>query len=134
MAHILIVDDVPDNRETIQTFLERHGYTTSCAPNGAAALVQLGTHIPDAVVLDYRMPEMDGITLLEVMRSYLRWSHIPVILISAYANEQDISRAKTLGAYRTFAKPLADLGELMDSLEGAMRASPKNEGFKPELH
>src|SRR5438067_11840676 len=97
MPCIMIVDDEPDSCEFMSKFLEQNGYSTRCLPNGREALTRLLVKLPDAVILDVRMPEMDGISLLEVMRSYLRWHKLPVILLSAHATSQEIDRARRLG-------------------------------------
>jgi CheY-like chemotaxis protein len=120
MPYVLIVDDVPDNSEPIQIFLGRHDFETKSVRNGVEALAELGARVPDAVVLDYRMPAMDGITLLEVMRSYLRWRTVPVVLISAYASEQDRERAKVLGACCTLKRPMQTMEPLLECLRKAL--------------
>src|SRR5207244_2018001 len=71
MPQILIVDDEPDSCEFVSRFLQMHGYQTRCVPNGRDALGLLLHNGFDAVVLDVRMPELDGISLLQILRSYL---------------------------------------------------------------
>src|SRR5258708_4000573 len=90
---ILIVDDEPDGSEFVARYLQRQGYATRLAPNGFEAVSMLVNHHPDAVVLDVRMPGMDGIELLHVMRSYLRWLTLPVIILTAHATAADEQRA-----------------------------------------
>src|SRR5438045_6793484 len=90
MAYVLVVDDEPDSSEFVERFLEREGHRTTIVPNGREALAALINGRPDAMVLDVRMPQMDGIALLEVLRSYLRWTKLPVILLTAHANEDQI--------------------------------------------
>src|SRR5687767_318801 len=75
VANVLIVDDDLDGCEPVARALERMGHRVACAPNGRealAALVANGNPV-ELVILDIRMPQMDGMKLLEVMRSYLRW-------------------------------------------------------------
>jgi CheY-like chemotaxis protein len=117
MAYVLIVDDEPDSSEFVARFLEREGHRTACVANGRAALGALINGRPDAVVLDVRMPEMDGITLLEVLRSYLRWHKLPVILLTAHANKHQIERAKQLGVHHIFHKANFTLVQLLKALE-----------------
>src|SRR4051812_46846854 len=81
MSSVLVVDDEPDGAEVVQRALQRAGMTARSVANGQEALRELMSDTPDAVVLDMRMPEMDGISLLEILRSYLRWYHLPVVLL-----------------------------------------------------
>jgi CheY-like chemotaxis protein len=117
MPYVLIVDDEPDSSEFVERFLHREGYKTACVPNGRAALEELIAGQPDAVVLDVRMPEMDGITLLEILRSYLRWNHLPVILLTAHADKGQIEQARELGVRHVFHKANFTLPALRDAIE-----------------
>lgn len=113
MAHILLVDDDPDACEVIARLLEQGGYRVRTAPNGREALGALVSDTPDLLVLDLRMPEMDGLTLLEVIRSYLRWSDLPVIIVTAYANDPSATRASQLGVKHVFSKANYRLEDLL---------------------
>src|SRR5258707_1378753 len=96
MSYVLVVDDEPDGSEVVCRILERSGITARTVANGQEALRELLTETPDAVVLDMRMPEMDGISLLEILRSYLRWYHLPVVLMTAHGTKAQLDRAKEL--------------------------------------
>ncbi|MDB5304828.1 MAG: tmoS 25, partial [Phycisphaerales bacterium] len=72
---------------------------------------------PDVVVLDVRMPEMDGLQFLEVIRSYLRWSHLPVVLLTAFADRPVIDRAQELGVNHVFMKANYQLSALLACIE-----------------
>ena len=122
MAKVLIVDDEPDGCEPVAKALERMGHAVECATNGRdalAALVAPGS--VDLLILDIRMPGMDGIKLLEIVRSYLRWHKMPVIILSAYVNEEHASQARMMGVWHVFHKTqyeLADLIEAVNDLTG----------------
>jgi CheY-like chemotaxis protein len=116
MSHILIVDDEPDSCEFVSHFLKKQGYATRCVPNGREALEHLLRHGIEALVLDVRMPEMDGITLLEILRSYLRWQTLPVILVTAHATPEQLEKAKELGVYSIFEKSNFKLIDLLSCL------------------
>ena len=120
MSCILIVDDEPDSSAFVASFLRQNGYTTRCLANGREALAHLLNRLPAAVVLDVRMPEMDGISLLEVMRSYLRWHALPVIILTAHATPQQLERARDLGAVAVFQKSQFRLVELLEVLRRAV--------------
>jgi CheY-like chemotaxis protein len=117
MAYVLIVDDEPDSCAFVQRFLERHGYSTKCTPNGQEALAEIILRRPDGLVLDVRMPGMDGIQLLEVIRSYLRFHGMPVILLSAHATAEQMDRAQQLGVSAVFHKANFKLVDLLATLQ-----------------
>jgi CheY-like chemotaxis protein len=113
MAHILVIDDEPDARDYVGRFLEKLGHTVAYAGNGREALTALlHTIPPDAVILDVRMPQMDGVQLLEVLRSYLRWYTLPVIVLSAHMTVEDINRLREMGVIYVFHKANYELAEL----------------------
>jgi CheY-like chemotaxis protein len=127
MPYVLIVDDEPDSSEFVEVYLQREGYQTACVPNGREALAALINGHPDAMILDVRMPEMDGIALLEVLRSYLRWTKLPVILLTAHANKQQVERARELGVTHVFHKAnfkLADLQVALQEILSSQTQSP----------
>ena len=131
MAYVLIVDDEPDSSEFVSRFLEQHGFETRCASDGREALKHLINHHADAVVLDVRMPDMDGLTLLEVLRSYLRWQNLPIIMLTAHATPQQIEQAKELGACRVFQKADFKLVDLLECLREKLAPPPpqQQEGY-----
>jgi len=120
MAYVLIVDDEPDSREFVERFLHREGHQTACVPNGREALSALINGQPDAMVLDVRMPEMDGLALLEVLRSYLRWTKLPVVLLTAHANDEQIAHARELGVQHVFHKANFTLMNLLRAIEDSL--------------
>jgi CheY-like chemotaxis protein len=114
MAHVLVVEDEKDSRDFVAEFLKREGHTVTTAVDGETALRILLNQRADLVVLDVQMPKMDGISLLEIMRSYLRWNNLPVVLFTARATPDDMRRARDLGVEYIFHKAnfqLAELGE-----------------------
>jgi len=124
MASILVVDDDVDSREAVARFLGKAGHWVACAPNGREALAALSADTPDIVILDQRMPEMDGVTFLEVIRCYLRWERIPVILLTAFPEDIYIRRAMALGAVQLFAKAEYGMSELLACVERWTRPLP----------
>ena len=106
---ILVVEDDDDIRETLQDVLEAEGYATLAASNGAEALhVLLSGRVPCLILLDLMMPIMSGPELLTRMRQDPRLSSIPVIIVSAWAQEAE----KTSGAQGFLKKPV-DLEALL---------------------
>lgn len=102
-AHILIVDDEPNVRLVFRTALESAGYATSEAADGQSALARLGRARPDLVLLDLRMPGIDG---METLRRLREADHdVPVVIVTAYGSVPDAVRAMKLGAIDFIAKP-----------------------------
>ncbi|HZN64122.1 MAG TPA: response regulator [Tepidisphaeraceae bacterium] len=113
MADVLIIDDDPDNCEVITRFLTRAGHSARSAPNGRRALSALVARVPDFIVLDVLMPGLDGIDLLDVIRSYLRWTLVPVAILTAFPEDPRLSRAAELGVTRVFTKSAFELNDLL---------------------
>ena len=114
MGSVLVVDDDSDSREAVSRFLTKAGYGVRSARNGREALIAVATTVPDVIILDARMPEMDGIEFLQVIRSYLRWSTVPVILLTAYDSGPHIERAHTLGVKMIYLKATYRLEDLLE--------------------
>jgi chemosensory pili system protein ChpA (sensor histidine kinase/response regulator) len=122
MSNVLVVDDEGDSREFVARFLDRSGHQVTSAQDGRDALARLLEGTPDAVVLDVRMPHMDGIALLAVMRSYLRLQKIPVIILSANATPDQLRQVQDLGVSHVFHKAhftLPDLGRAIAEVTDA---------------
>jgi CheY-like chemotaxis protein len=117
MASVLLVDDDLDAREMVALYLRKGGHIVRCSINGQDALASLMADTPDVVVLDARMPELDGVAFLEIIRCYLRWSQLPVILLTGYPNGPHIKRAAELGIRKIFLKADYDLADLMAHVE-----------------
>jgi DNA-binding response OmpR family regulator len=101
---ILVVDDEPDLLQAVQLYLEDHGYLVFTAENGRDALEVVRTKLPDLVVLDVRLPEMDG---FEVLRRLREASAVPVIMLTVQSEEQDKVRGLRLGADDYVTKPFS---------------------------
>ena len=96
MAKILIVDDEADTRESLEVLLRDAGHTVMCVPNGREALSNVLADVPDVILLDLLMPEMDGPSFLEVVRSYLRIQSLPVVVLTALSDSPMIDRTRAL--------------------------------------
>ncbi|MGD6943665.1 response regulator [Cytobacillus gottheilii] len=100
---ILIVDDQFGIRILLNEVLQKEGYETFQAANGVQALDIVAKHTPDLVLLDMKIPGMDGIEILKRMR--VDNKEIRVIIMTAYGELDMIQEAKDLGALTHFAKP-----------------------------
>jgi CheY-like chemotaxis protein len=97
MHVVLVVDDAAGARESVAEFLEHEGFKTIRAANGKEAFATLYSQTPDVVLLDLMMPEMDGITFLQMIRHHPRWEHLPVIVLTEMKDEHKlIARARQL--------------------------------------
>jgi hypothetical protein len=106
MSHILIVDDVEDNRFYLSTLLTAHGFEVKAVHNGAMALAEARAQPPALVISDLLMPVMDGYTLLSHWKSDARLKGIPFIVYTAtYVEPDDERLALDLGADAFILKP-----------------------------
>ncbi|MCE0484518.1 MAG: response regulator [Methylacidiphilales bacterium] len=102
---ILIVDDTPANIQTLTATLKEKGYQISVALNGKQALEVLTRVVPDLILLDVMMPEMDGFETCQRIKASEKWSQIPIIFLTAKTETDDIVRGFELGAVDYVAKP-----------------------------
>ncbi len=103
---ILIADDDPIGRKLIQTKLFGENYKLVFAADGQEALDKIKEIIPDIVLLDVMMPEMDGFTVCEKMREYPQLQHIPVVMVTALDGRDDVARGAQVGANDFLRKPV----------------------------
>jgi len=134
MVSVLVIDDEPDSRDAVARFLRRAGHRVRCAGEGNEAIRAMSDETPDVILLDAKMPGMDGVEFLEVIRCYLRWSEIPVLLVTAFSEGRHIRRAIELGVRKTFLKSQFDLAELLAHVEAcAPVPPPPSVGDDPHL-
>jgi CheY-like chemotaxis protein len=130
MAHVLVVDDDLDSGDGLVRLLRKRGHRATAAPNGREALALLMGVTPDLIVLDLRMPLMDGPMFLDVMRSYMRLQGIPVMLLTAYPESADVARAKALGVTQVFRKG-EDFNVLLDAVDRQLGSSSSSGQIPP---
>ena len=124
MAKILIVDDNADDRETLSQLLTVARHTVTTVPNGREALAAVLQALPDVILLDLLMPEMDGPSFLEVVRSYLRLQSLPVVIYTGLSDSPMIDRAQALRVNSVLAKGTAPPAEIIRALEEAVAQHP----------
>lgn len=105
MPRILVTDDEPNIVRLIQVNLERQGFTVETANNGAQALEKIRANRPDLLVSDVMMPEMDGFELLSNIRRDPLLENLPVIMLTAKAQDRDVLEGYTRGADMYLTKP-----------------------------
>jgi CheY-like chemotaxis protein len=120
MEKLLIVDDEPDIVEVLRTYLEFEGYEVWTASNGVEAL-EMAANLPDAILLDAMLPQMTGWDVCAELKRRPDTLSIPVIIISARTQGEDLERGREAGAEYYITKPF-DLLALRDTLEQALEA------------
>ena len=105
MPRILVTDDEPNIVRLIQVNLERQGFQVETANNGAQALEKIRANRPDLLVSDVMMPEMDGFELLSNIRRDPVLENLPVIMLTAKAQDRDVLEGYTRGADMYLTKP-----------------------------
>lgn len=115
---ILIVDDQPGIRLLLEELLQRENYIMSTAKNGMEALQQVGFGEPDCVLLDMKMPGMNGIEVLKEMKKL--YPKMPVIMMTAYDEIEYTNEALQIGASHFFIKPF-DIREVRDIVNALLK-------------
>jgi two-component system cell cycle response regulator len=104
-SKILVVDDTPANLMVLRSMLEVNGFAVMTASSGPQALELLKTELPEAILLDVMMPEMSGIEVLQRIKNTPSMAHIPVILVTARTQDEDVLDGYQHGADYYITKP-----------------------------
>jgi len=104
---ILIVDDERPYVDLLGELLERYGLEVHTAYDAGDALFRLRAKKPDLILLDLKMPQMDGLSFIDQLRSKSRWSTIPIVVVSAKTAKEDQKAALEAGANRFLPKPFS---------------------------
>ncbi len=123
MIHILVVDDEVDILTSIAQVLEDMGYQVSTADNGFKALDLMAQQLPDLVVLDIIMPEMNGIEVCRRIRANPFMSKVPIIFLTAKGRASDVADGLDAGADDYLVKPF-DVIELPARVRAILRRAP----------
>ena len=113
---VLIVDDHEDTRTIYARVLRSRGFAADTAPDGAAALAAMGARRPDVVLLDYNMPGMSGIDVLERMRATADLRDVPVVLFTGANADVFVDEARRLGVHRWLQKSVTSVDSLIACL------------------
>jgi len=124
MSNVMIVDDAVDSCEPLAKFLERAGHRVTCVPNGKQALSDIIRDTPDVIVLDLMMPEMDGPTLLEILRLYLRLQNLPVVVLTGIPDSPLVERVRNAGVTSILVKGKSTFEDIERALHEALHRLP----------
>ena len=115
---ILIVDDEKEICSLLTEYFTEDGYTVEVAYDGEGGIAKVKSFEPDIIILDHRMPIMDGAAVISKVREF---SSTPIICVSAVTNKETIDECLKLGATEYMFKPI-DLEELDRAIESALKA------------
>ncbi|HLG50122.1 MAG TPA: response regulator [Chloroflexota bacterium] len=124
---VLVVDDDPDICEIVRVNLEGAGYDVVVAADGAAGLAAAREILPDLIILDVLLPELDGWQVLEELERDPTTAGRPVVMLTCKGDDQDVLRGLGLGAVEYLTKPfypenlVASVRILLDVFDASMR-------------
>ncbi len=119
-ATILIAEDEPSQRELLEGFLKKEGFAVETASNGREAIEKIEADFFDLALLDYKMPELDGLQTLREIRK--RFPELPVVMMTAYGTVETAVASLKEGAIDYLTKPI-DLDELLLILRSVLERS-----------
>ncbi|KVV14804.1 response regulator [Flavobacterium sp. TAB 87] len=128
MSKVLVIEDNDTVRDNIVEILELAKYTVSEAANGKAGIELALKIIPDIILCDIMMAELDGYGVLYVLKKHLETSTIPFIFITAKADRMDVRRGMDMGADDYLTKPFDDL-ELLNAIESRLKKKDVQNAF-----
>ncbi|MCB0193706.1 MAG: response regulator [Anaerolineae bacterium] len=120
---VLYVEDEKDLREPISQMLEILGYTVDCAINGAEGVEKAKSWRPDFILMDIRMPKIDGFEATRLLRSNPSTEKIPIFILSAYDDAKTRAHCREVGADGFFSKP-ADIEKIDATIRRTLQIVP----------
>jgi DNA-binding response OmpR family regulator len=120
MQTILIVDDNLDLCRPMAALLKHLGYNSQYATGGEAALKFVSETVPDLVILDVMMPDIDGLEVLRRMKADPRTHDVPVVMFSAVSDSEFCAYTRSMGAVDYWVKAALDFGKLQERINGIL--------------
>ena len=127
MSKILVVDDHEEIRDALSALLEEEGHDVIHAENGVVGLEKAHSEAPDVILLDIAMPQMDGLEVLQRLKSDPTTETIAVIMVTAQGDRHAMVRAVQLGTRDYITKPW-ETGEVEMCVSWALKARARAEG------
>lgn len=124
MKKILIIEDNTDVRENLEEILELSGYVVTSAPNGKEGVSKAQSELPDLILCDIMMPELDGYGVLHILSKLPATADIPFIFLTAKSEKEDFRRGMALGADDYITKPF-DNTLLLQTMEARLHKSER---------
>jgi DNA-binding response OmpR family regulator len=132
VTRILVVEDDRDIAELIRHYIDKAGWTPDVFSSGTEALAAARRRPPDAIVLDLMLPGMDGLAVCRALRADAPTAHVPIIMLTARAEESDRITGLDTGADDYLAKPFSP-NELVARLRALLRRAARSAPTVPEL-
>lgn len=129
MRKVLIIEDSDDIREGIVEILDMAGFETLAAKNGKIGVDLAIKNVPDIILCDIMMPELDGYGVLYLLQKNPNTASIPFIFMTAKAERSDMRKGMEMGADDYLTKPFDDV-ELFNAIESRLKKKSKPQGFK----
>src|SRR5258705_4110330 len=130
-SRILIVEDDPDIAELVARYLDKAGFVTERAATGRDALTSIGARMPDLMVLDLMLPHVDGFEVCRAVRAHEVTAALPIIMLTARAEESERIVGLELGADDYLAKPFSP-NELVARVRALLRRARRGDGPAPK--
>jgi two-component system sensor histidine kinase/response regulator len=128
-SKILVVDDEPSNLFLLEGLLSEEGFDVCTALNGMDAIALAKKELPDVILLDIMMPKMTGIDVLEILIKDPLTVHIPVIMVTAKVEAEDVEEALNKGAVEYIKKPINEV-EMLARLRTILRLKTQEDNLR----
>jgi DNA-binding NarL/FixJ family response regulator len=134
MKKILVIEDEPEMRRNITTLLRYHDYMPIAAENGRQGVDMVRRQMPDLILCDVMMPELDGHGVLQALQADAALAQIPFIFLTAKGEKDDLRSGMNLGADDYLTKPVAN-ADLIQAIETRLRRSQQQvkREFNPDF-
>jgi len=129
VAHVLVIDDEPQILRALRTILQAKHFKVTLASTGEEGLALAAAQLPDVIILDLSLPDMDGFEVCERLRE---WTQVPIIILSVRDSERDKVLALDKGADDYLTKPFG-IEELMARIRVALKHSAQAKGQKETI-
>jgi DNA-binding response OmpR family regulator len=124
VTRVLVVEDDPDIAQLVAHYLEKAGFSAELLANGRDALAAIGSRPPDVLVLDLMLPQVDGLEICRVVRANASTAAIPIIMLTARAEESDRIVGLEIGADDYLGKPFSP-NELVARVRALVRRAQR---------
>ena len=131
VTRVLVVEDDPDIAQLVAHYLEKSGFSVERLANGRDALASIAAHPPDVLVLDLMLPEVDGLEICRLVRGNTATAAMPIIMLTARAEESDRIVGLEIGADDYLAKPFSPnelVARVRALVRRAQRSTPAGSG------
>lgn len=125
MHKILLVEDNEINRDMLTRRLERHGFSVCCAHDGAVGVAMASAEMPDLILMDVALGEMDGWEATQLIKANPATTAIPIIALTAHALASDRDKSVEVVCCDFYTKPV-DMQRLLGKIRGAMSAMSRD--------